>query len=272
MIKKRFDLPIGRMDWLGEHWRTLTIENSDSPQLEMHNLMSHHLVRSMPKEIGWYASVDRDSNENQLIISLEDVRNKREIAVDLSSHPIPVLLPWLDQFYSQDSSVILKLHFILSKGTRGKLLVHQRLDRTQLTKLANGRGVEIRPGPNPQIHPSDNIDVEYIEESSIEEWIQNYDKKGKYGTNSADFSKYKIGTAWNLPQPDGFLDFIFSSHVFEHLANPLGHLVRWKKKLKPDGVILAVVSDMNCTKDYRITPSTLDEILKEYKEGDNFSK
>lgn len=159
------------------------------------------------------------------------------------------------------------LHFVLEHGDQANLIIHQRLERIQILKHAKGRGVELGPGPNPQILPSDTVQVEYVEESAMEKWIDNYDQKGKYSARSADFSKYTIGTAWNLPQRDNSLDFIFSSHVVEHLANPIGHFVRWKKKLKSGGSILAVVPDMLSTKDYLATPSTIDEFTEEFKKG-----
>lgn len=35
------------------------------------------------------------------------------------------------------------------------------------------------------------------------------------------------------------LDFCFSSHSLEHLADPVGALLHWKKSLKPGGVLFA---------------------------------
>ena len=45
-----------------------------------------------------------------------------------------------------------------------------------------------------------------------------------------------------MPVPDNSLDFIFGSHVFEHLANPIGHLKRWHAKLKPGVTLMHVIA------------------------------
>ncbi len=267
LIQNGFDLKIIHSEWLGRKWRGLEILESKTPQLVIKNYMLHHLMQSCPQDIGWFASISNSSGSAKLVVTLELGDNKEEHIFDLMQHPIPVLLSWPNVFNCNVHPQSLSLHFILPKGVIGKLLVHQKLDRKQIIGFAQGKGVEIGPGPNPQIISSKSVNVEYVEESPIEEWIKNYDLEGKYGALEADFSKYIIGTAWNLPQLDHSLDFIFSSHVFEHLANPIGHLVRWKQKLKHNGAILAVVPDMLATKDYQALPSSLKELQEEFQEG-----
>ena len=57
--------------------------------------------------------------------------------------------------------------------------------------------------------------------------------------------------------------FIFGSRVFEHLANPLGHLKRWHAKLVSGGKIICVVPDLAGTHDAVQERSTLSEWLAE---------
>jgi ubiquinone/menaquinone biosynthesis C-methylase UbiE len=100
-----------------------------------------------------------------------------------------------------------------------------------------------------------------------EKWAELYDRKGRYNSGTADFSRYIIGTAWELPVADQSIDFVFSSHVFEHLANPIGHLVQWQRKLRSKGKVIAVVPDARATKDYLMPPCSLDELLDEQARG-----
>jgi SAM-dependent methyltransferase len=63
------------------------------------------------------------------------------------------------------------------------------------------------------------------------------------------------------------LDFIFSNHVFEHLANPLQVMINWLGRLKPGGVILGVTPDPRFTFDCRQQPTTMSEVLAEEAAG-----
>ena len=256
------ELEIARFAWQGS-WRALKIPASNAAQLVLKNIYSHHVMHSYPADTGWYASVSGKSGSGKLIVSIECGEHKSAKTIELSAIPTPVSLDWPNNS-KLSGDIRLTLHFILKDDEHANLLVHERLERSQILAHAKGRGVELGPGPNPQVLPSDTVQVEYVEEFPMDKWAASYDQKGKYGAKSADFSKYTIGTAWNLPQPDNSLDFIFSSHVVEHLANPIGHFVRWKKKLKPNGVILAVVPDMLGTKDYLATPSTIEELKGEF--------
>lgn len=55
------------------------------------------------------------------------------------------------------------------------------------------------------------------------------------------------GTA--LPFPDASLDYLCSSHVIEHLANPLGGLMEWLRVLKPGGFLYLIAPDKRYTFD-----------------------
>lgn len=140
-----------------------------------------------------------------------------------------------------------------------------RVNREPLYSLARGIGVEIGPGPRPQILNTKDTQVIYVEEKPAEEWLATY----KTGASDAAWSSagYRIGKAHDLPVDDGSLDFIFSSHVLEHLYNPLGHFDHWRRKLKPGGLILCVVPGADGTKDFVLPPTSIEELLEEHRAG-----
>lgn len=258
------DLSLTKSPWLNEGWRAVVIPESETPQLVLKNLNRVYALSCTPTHIGWFASCN---GKGMLTVSLSSNGQQVQTNIELIDEPRPVRIPWPMQPGFLNETTTLSLHFRMGANTTGRLLIHRLLNRANLISMARGHGVEIGPGPNPQIHQSDIVDVQYVEESPQQEWVEKYDQHGKYSAAQADFSKYTIGTAWNLPQPDASLDFLFSSHVFEHLANPIGHLLRWKSKLKPGGSILAVVPDLNCTFDYMAKPSALDEFTLEHSSG-----
>ncbi len=66
-----------------------------------------------------------------------------------------------------------------------------------------------------------------------------------------------IAEAGNLSSiADGQYDFVMSSHMLEHSANPIGVLEEWKRVLRPNGVLLLVLPHREATFDrYRpVTP------------------
>ncbi len=266
LVRVGHDLEIIRLEWESS-WRAIRIQRDETAQLVLGNIESHYFMRSRPSDIGWFAAISGLSGSGELVVSIQQGRIKRTNIVALTAIPVPVFLPWPDNSDSIIGDVRISFHFILKHGECANILIHQRLERSHILRYAVGNGVELGPGPKPQVLPSDSVKVEYVEESPMEKWVESYDQNGKYGAKSADFSNYTIGTAWDLPQYDNSLDFIFSSHVIEHLANPIGHFVRWKQKLKLNGAILAVVPDMLGTKDYLATPSTIDELEEEFRAG-----
>lgn len=250
-------LPVMRQQWNGDAWRTVVLEARGGPQIAVADLDSIYAFRSRPKSFGWFAK--SEGPEATVTAEIVDGETVRASAVTpVGSDPVPVRIEWPVDGKPLSRST----GFRLSGSSKAPvaILVHRMLDRNGLYSLAKGDGVEIGPGPNPQILPAPGVSVRYVEEMAASKWEELYDKKGKYGAAKGDWSSYIIGTADNIPAEPGSLDFIFSSHVFEHLASPLGHLKRWRELLRPGGVILAVVPEMNSTKDMRGTPSNLTDI------------
>ena len=143
-----------------------------------------------------------------------------------------------------------------------------RISRKDFLSLAQGKGVEIGPGPSPQIINNTHTSVKYIEEKSADEWKELY---ADFNDNSKqNWSSYQIGTASNIGESDSSLDFIFASHVFEHLHNPIGHLKYWSRKLCPGGLVLLVVPQQSGTKDFTQDFSKM-SCLRREESGNQFS-
>ncbi len=52
-----------------------------------------------------------------------------------------------------------------------------------------------------------------------------------------------------LPFRDSSLDYIASSHVLEHLANPAGAILEWYRAVKPGGILYMIIPDRRLTFD-----------------------
>lgn len=64
---------------------------------------------------------------------------------------------------------------------------------------------------------------------------------------------------------DGAYDFILTSHMLEHTANPLGALEEWKRVLRDDGTIVLVVPHKDGTFDHRRDVTPLEHLIEDYR-------
>jgi SAM-dependent methyltransferase len=247
------------------------LEMSAGASLELLSPYRWYPFRALPRYTGWeVVALDPGGPALTLEVALIDratgqhvARESHEVAPFLRPVPLPELFGWSRSRFDLD----LRLALRGNGNASAFLAVHPVLERKQLVRLCRGRGVELGPGPSPQILPADDVDVTYVELASAEQWESLYNQKGNLQIDPALWRRYVRGGAHPLPAESGSLDFIFASHVFEHLANPLGHLEHWRDKLRAGGLLAAVVPDLAGSKDYLFAPSSIAEILQERAAG-----
>jgi SAM-dependent methyltransferase len=67
--------------------------------------------------------------------------------------------------------------------------------------------------------------------------------------------------------PDAKYDFVISSHVIEHLANPLKAILEWKRVLRMGGVMLVVCPHKERTFDHGRPVTPLSHLIDDYNKG-----
>ena len=65
--------------------------------------------------------------------------------------------------------------------------------------------------------------------------------------------------------PDGGYDFVLSSHMLEHSANPLKALREWLRLLKPGGTLLLVLPHREGTFDHRRPVTPLTHLVEDFE-------
>lgn len=63
-----------------------------------------------------------------------------------------------------------------------------------------------------------------------------------------------------LPVADGSVDFVISSHVLEHFADPIAALLEWYRVVRPDGFVYMIVPHMERTFDRGRERTTLAQL------------
>jgi predicted SAM-dependent methyltransferase len=66
---------------------------------------------------------------------------------------------------------------------------------------------------------------------------------------------------------DGEFDFVCSSHVLEHLSNPILALREWMRVIKYDGIVYCGVPDKRFTFDHKRKRTALQHLVKDYKQN-----
>lgn len=240
----------------GENWRGLLMRSGSSFTIK--DIRRFVTFRHFPEQIGWLIDVPTDGEATLRLIS--NCIGKDVGVIKFSAGIQPIRLPWPD---FPCGSVDLEVSYNCTSGQPLFVGNHRIISREWLYSHCMGRGVEIGPGPVPQILPTPGRDVSYLEQMPAEEWNRLYNEGGKYPVRPDLWSSYIVGVASDLPVADGSLDFIFGSHVFEHLANPIGHLKRWHAKLKSGGKVAMVVPDLHGTKDSIHYRSSLESMVDE---------
>ncbi|OAI43265.1 hypothetical protein AYO41_02280 [Verrucomicrobia bacterium SCGC AG-212-E04] len=79
----------------------------------------------------------------------------------------------------------------------------------------------------------------------------------------ADF----LGSATDLPFHDSSLRYVASSHVIEHVANPLAAFREWYRVLRHGGVIYMVVPDRRLTWDHPRPLTSVEHSIEDFRRG-----
>jgi SAM-dependent methyltransferase len=75
------------------------------------------------------------------------------------------------------------------------------------------------------------------------------------------------GHATSLPFRDNSLDYVVTSHVLEHVANPIAALAEWYRVLRPGGIIYLLVPDRRFTWDHPRPLTTVEHFLDDFERG-----
>lgn len=122
--------------------------------------------------------------------------------------------------------------------------------RPLIARYCIGKGLEIGPGKSPQCPPDR---TEYLDKHT-----ENAD-----GTPNANI----IAEADSIPRPDASYDFVFSSHVLEHLPNVIKALHEWLRVLKPGGNLFLVLPHADRTFDRMRAKTTLEHLIEDHQKG-----
>ena len=123
------------------------------------------------------------------------------------------------------------------------------LIRELVNVYCKGNGLEVGPGKIPYCNPETT--------ETLDKFTDNGD---------ATFRPDIISDASIIPRPDNHFDYVFSSHVLEHMQDTIGALKEWIRVIKDNGVLVLLLPHADRTFDrYRNKTSLEHHILDHEK-------
>lgn len=148
--------------------------------------------------------------------------------------------------------------------------------RTSLKQLAGRTGIEVG-GPSAIFSPAGPVPVYSVIESLDN---CNYATSTTWqpeviaGENTYWFSRGKAAGKQYISEaselkciPSSTYDFLISSHVIEHLANPLQALREWLRVIRPGGTLVMVVPHRAGAFDHRRPVTHFQHLLEDFERG-----
>jgi predicted SAM-dependent methyltransferase len=135
-------------------------------------------------------------------------------------------------------------------------------------KYLSGKGIEVGALHAPLEVP-DSVKVSYVDRMSVSDLRKQYPELN--GTNLIEADIVDNGETLSSIA-DNSWDFVIANHMIEHCQNPIGALENFLRVLKPGGIVYMGVPDKRYIFDVDRPLTTLDHLIKDYKEGPEWSK
>ena len=131
----------------------------------------------------------------------------------------------------------------------------------------NKKGIEIGgPSDNGLLiyHFANLMDNVIFSENT--HWVNHNSKEYKYYDNKV--GKVIISDAVDIAViKNEEYDFVFASHVLEHIANPLKAVAEWLRIIKKDGYIIIIVPEKSICFDHKREYSKFSTLLSQYQKN-----
>ena len=141
--------------------------------------------------------------------------------------------------------------------------------------VGSGRGLEVG-GPSPVFRKRGSVPI-YSGITSLDNCNFSSETMWEGSIKGGETFKYhqskKTGVQYiceasNLSTIDsGCYDFLLSSHVIEHLANPIRGLYEWKRVLKESGHLILLIPDYRETFDHKRPVTNLDHLISDFNDN-----
>jgi predicted SAM-dependent methyltransferase len=135
-------------------------------------------------------------------------------------------------------------------------------------KYLSGKGIEVGALHAPLEVP-DTVKVDYVDRMSVSELRKQYPELD--GIDLVEANILDNGETLSSIT-DNSWDFVIANHMIEHCQNPIGALENFLRVVKPGGIVYMGVPDKRYIFDVARPLTSLDHLIRDYKEGPEWSK
>ncbi|MGI2906907.1 methyltransferase domain-containing protein [Tolypothrix sp. VBCCA 56010] len=190
------------------------------------------------------------------------IKTIQRILLNLKS-PQGLAVKALEQLQSQLQQTQTELAHLKEPPSNFCILRKQIAER-----YLKGSGIEIGPLHQPLEIPS-HATVRYIDRLPLDKLRSLYPELSDYEFVEPDI----LDDGETLPSiPDSSVDFVIANHMIEHCENPISTIENHLRVLKPDGILYMAVPDKRCIFDRDRPVTTIEHVLRDYKEGPAWSR
>lgn len=133
------------------------------------------------------------------------------------------------------------------------------------TQLLTGlKGIELGAAAH------NRFGVDCINVAPEKGWDVEYFKEQQWQMGNAPTPIDLYGCAACIPVEDNNTDFVLSSHVLEHVPNPIAAFLEWQRVIKPGGYVVMIVPQPDALPNDIRSLTTLEELKAAYKRGDTY--
>lgn len=144
----------------------------------------------------------------------------------------------------------------------------QEVRRDIAFQYLKGEGIEVGALHAPLQVP-EGVKVHYVDRMSLSDLRKQYPELGGVALVEADI----VDNGETLSSiADNSWDFAIANHMIEHCQNPIGALENFLRVVKPGGLVYMGVPDKRYTFDIDRPLTSLDHLIRDYKEGPEWSR
>lgn len=249
----------------GRTFEGFLLPSEPAAELRLTSALRWHPFASRPVATDWLAVAEcRSPVDLEVALVSQTGETVSRIVDRIGRGPSVVSLPALfgPSSLKSDQSLDLVLRNRGAKGSRIILLVTEIDTAKSFLALAKGMGIELLNGPARSLAPAPDREIFYVgSEAQIAAAATPLPVSGDRWCHSL------IGRPHDIPIIDNELDFILASNVLHRAVNPLGHLARWRTKLRHGGRLLGIVPYVAGGSDYLNAPTSMADWLTQYERG-----